>query len=133
MNEKGIIELRNAWQNLTSSVAGIGRQECEFMHGYILGCLHEWGEAHAEAEKRVKFTGEKIEQPTHKIALPEHFRVDVTCLQCTGGLCGVEMDCHNTVADIDTYLSGHKKAFGHTKYTLELKYDNRPNLQRPGK
>ena len=52
--------------------------------------------------------------------MPEHFRWSLRCLNCPAAM---EADGHNSTSYMNTWLSGHIEAFGHTKYTLKIILD----------
>ena len=49
--------------------------------------------------------------------MPEHFRWKIDCKECEAG---GEADGHYGMSAMDAWLSEHIKAFGHTKYDLEI-------------
>lgn len=58
-------------------------------------------------------------------SMPEHFRWKLSCKDCPSRM---EADGHYTMAEMDAYLSAHIKAFGHTRYDLQIDLDSVPAI-----
>ena len=71
-------------------------------------CWYEWiDENRQREEKKMK----------EKFKMPSHFRWKLHCKSCDAG---TDADGHDSLSCMNTYISGHIEAFGHTKYELEI-------------